>query len=186
MADIKATPVGLASYPSLAKPKENPWNDNAKYEITLLWDKGTDLSVLEEQIEKAIVKRWGDKRPRVIASPIKDGDEKYEQAENPKSYEQYRGKMFATFKRDGEEEPAPCFGAKGPDGTYQVLNPRDIEGGNECRVAFRAATYDVSGNRGANLYFHKVQKLGEGTPFVAAEPTAEEVFGDQITSDDLF
>jgi len=65
------------SFPSVFKATSFEGQD-PKFGLTMLFPKSTDLSKMEKAAEEAIEEKWGNKRPKKLAMPFKDGDDKIE------------------------------------------------------------------------------------------------------------
>ena len=177
---------------NLSEPKRNKQGGVTKYEITLGLDK-KDKST--KQIQKFIAdinkKQFGPgKGPK---SPLKDGDEFYEdmiakleykveegemteeELEDKKSfYECFKGMVYLNasslfhpyFKSKKYEEPTEELSEQPAtvDGQLEGLNPDDIWVGSIGRLQFNPFTYNRDGNKGVSLGFRKYQKLSKGAP----------------------
>lgn len=108
-ADI-STPLARSAFVSLARPRKND-KGQEKYEINLLWPKGTDLSVVEAAVLEAAKGEWGDKavqmfKDGLIKNPFLDGDGP--QAVNKKTGERYAGfagQRFIRCSANGDHKP---------------------------------------------------------------------------------
>lgn len=108
-ADV-STPLARAAFVKLARPRKNDKGQD-KYEINLLWLKGTDLSVLESAVLTAAKEEWGDKavemfKNGLIKNPFLDGDGP--QAINKKTgerYEGFAGHRFIRCSANAEHKP---------------------------------------------------------------------------------
>lgn len=170
------TPVGKASFPNLFKPRHNQMSGKDEFSIDILFDKKkTDLSKIKDLLNKVAKDKWGDKMPKFINQPIKDGD-----GVKPKSGEpydaNYHGHYFITLKNTRQPGVVDAQ-------TQPIINPADIYGGCFVRCSVKAFAYDRSGNKGVSLGLDHVQKVKDGEPFGAARTSAENVF-DVIDDDE--
>jgi hypothetical protein len=159
------SPIGRASFPSVFKADAFEEGQEPKFSVTLLFPKkGTNLTVLENAIKEAAKKKWGDKVPKNLRSPIRDGDEK--------DLDGYADCWFIRFAS-----------ATRPHVVDRQKNPIDPDGdrfyaGCMARVAFNAYAYDKAGNRGVAFGLESVQKVDDGEPFGARRTDPEEAFDD--------
>lgn len=65
-------PAGRLSYPRLFEKDPK----SGKYQVTIIWPEGTDLSELEAAIEAAADQQWPKKRPANLRIPLKDNETK--------------------------------------------------------------------------------------------------------------
>lgn len=162
----KISPIGRVSYPRVFRPEA--YNDqDPKYSIVLIWPKdGTDLSQLKEDISEAIRKKWGDKPPRGLKIPVRDGD--VEREGKP----EFEGCWFATFSAKADEgHAAPTV--VGPDKQPISEASQRFYPGCWARVMYSCYAYDTSGNRGVGLGLQHVQKCHDDEPFVAISSADE-------------
>ena len=167
------TPIGTLSFPALFTPEENPHNPSAppKYSTMIVFAPGTDLTAIEDLIEAAIVDKWGDKRPKNLRSPLRDGSEK-----------EHLGGAFV--------EGAKFLTAKSKfvpgivDANLQaVIDPSEIYPGVEARIQISAFAYSTNGNNGVSLSLSNVQKVRDGER-IGGSHGAESAF-DALKVDDL-
>lgn len=150
----KVTPIGRVSYPQVFTAKAYK-NNKPKFSLTLMFDKATDLSAMEADIQDAIKEQFGDDLPETLRSPIRDGDVKNRKGEHP----EYAGKRYITFKAN--EDRRPCV----VDGKKQPIKADDPEGfypGCYARVAYSCYAYDNQGNSGVAFGLSHIQKVRDG------------------------
>lgn len=155
MAKI-TTKVGTLSYPNLFTPNGFAGQD-PKFSTILIFDESEDLSKLEEAIEAALVKKFGEV-PSNYASPIKNGDDKKDKDGNPRP--EYAGRMYITVKNKADKPPY-IVGAD----VQPILNESEIYGGCKARVSINVSAYDFMGTKGVSLWLQGVQKTSDGEPF---------------------
>jgi len=151
------TPVGKASYTYLLKPKLNAKSGKMQYSTDILFDKKIDLSKLKAAIEETIKEKWGAKRPKVLHSPIKDGDGVKPKTGEPYG-DEYHGCFFITTKNTRKPGVVDAQ-------TQPILDESEIYGGCYIRASLKPFAYDVDGSKGITLYLINVQKVKDGEPF---------------------
>lgn len=165
------TPKFRVSFASLFQMKtfRNPNGSETEpqYELTMLFDKRTDLKTLKRCVEHATIDKWGadkNKWPRNLRSPFRDGDEK--------DYDGYENTIYvkATSKK-----PVGLVDER----RERILSEDKESGGfyNGCyaRAQVFACAYDVSGNKGIKFVVFNVQKIADGEEF-SGRQKAEDVF----------
>ena len=80
MADSKSvkTPRFRVSFPHVFEPQDVKKDDGStkkEFSIVALFPKGTDLSALKAEANRAAKEKWGDKIPKNLASPFRDQGE---------------------------------------------------------------------------------------------------------------
>jgi hypothetical protein len=69
------TPIARLSYPYLFKQSAGLNGSEGKYQCELIFPPGTDLSELKRAAHQAAKDKWGDKIPKNLRSPFRNGDE---------------------------------------------------------------------------------------------------------------
>jgi hypothetical protein len=167
------TPIGTLSFPALFEPEVNPHNPAAppKYSTMIIFQPGTDLAAVEEIIEQAIVDKWGEKRPKNLRNPLRDGSEK-----------EHLGGAFVEGSRflTAKSKFVPGI----VDASLQaVIDPSEIYPGVEARIQISAFGYSMNGNNGVGFALSNVQKVRDGER-IGTGGTAESAF-DVVNADDL-
>jgi hypothetical protein len=148
------TPKGRASFPHLFEAHAMKEDQEAKFTLTLLFPKNTDLKELKRAAKNAAIEKWGvdeKKWPKNMKWPFRDGDEK-------EDLEGYAGNIFvyaSSKKRPG------CV----DNGLNPIMTDEQFYAGCYARATLIAFAYDVSGNKGVSFSLQNVQKLGEGKSF---------------------
>ncbi len=163
------TPEFRVSFPHLFEPSTIP-GSKAKYSVTMLFPKNTDMKVFVLAMKEAKVAKWGNdksKWPVEMESPVVDGDSpKYAEREG------YAG-HWAIKASSGED-----FGAPGVVDRFNkpILRANDIYPGCYARAAIFANAYDTAGNCGVSFILDHVQKLREGKN-LGGRKSADQAFG---------
>ena len=174
------TPSGRVSYPSVFKPTVNKLDKDkpAKYEITLLFEKGEPLTALQSEYDRVLREKWGGKPPKNLRSPFKDGDEKDD--------ENYAGMTYVTFKSLKKPD------VRGPNLDSIDESSGELYPGCRARVSFSCYGYEGPGIRpGVAFGLQNVQKTGDDDPFGSPRTSGDDDFeavgavAAGITDDDL-
>lgn len=159
------TPKFRVSFPNLDQPKSFQ-GQAAKYSITMLFPKDTDLTEMKRAAFKAKVEKWGKdkaKWPKRLKSPFRDGD-----AEKPEM-KGYEGSIFVTASAKADNQPGMV------DIDRQEITGKDIYAGCYARAELIAFAYDTAGNMGISFSLQNIQKLGDGKKF-SGKKDAKDVF----------
>lgn len=146
------TPEGRVSFPAVFEPRAAVEGQIPKYSVVLLFPKTTDLSALKAACTAAVKAKWGDKPPKGLRSPFRDGDEK--------DLDGYEGTIY--INASAQDRPGLV------DNRVQPIGPDRKEAfyaGCYARVMVRAFAYDKNGNKGVSFALQNIQKLKDGEPF---------------------
>ena len=152
--DKVMTPKFRVSFPYVFRPaKPMKQGDQEKYSITMLFQKGEDLSVLKKAATEVLTEKFGadqSKWPKGMRNPFKDQGEK--------EYEGYEpGAIFiraSSFQRPGLVDQKK----------NDIIEDRDFYPGCYARATVRPFWYDKLGNKGISFGLQNVQKITDGDP----------------------
>lgn len=169
------SPIGRVSFPSVFELNEYKGKKN--YQVTLLFDKDTDLSAMKAAARAAIKEKWGDNPPKNIDNPFRDGNEKAD--ERP----EYKDKVSVRFKR-GEKFGAPqvVSASKRPitqsDGSFYA--------GCWARVSYSVFCWEEGKNGGVSFGLNNIQKVRDDEPFSASQSNPDDDFDalEEVLDDD--
>lgn len=167
------TPVARLSYPYLFRRAEAMGGGEGKYQCELIFEKGADLSELKAAANQAARDKWGDKVPKNIKSPFRDGDTDRTDKDG------YAGNTFIGAR--SKDKPGVVVGSyrKPPE------DESEIYGGCYVKASVTAFAYDQSGNKGVSFALNNVWKLREGEPF-GSYRSAEDEFSCAEVDEDVF
>lgn len=147
-------------------PDGNP--DNGKYMTNILIPKSEKKTVeaLRQAIETAkkaaVVSKWSGKEPKKLDLPLRDGDEKDEDA--------YAGHYYLNAK--SSTRPGIVDKKKVP-----VVDEEEIYSGVWCVVSVTFFGYDVSGNKGVACGLNNLMKFKDDE-HLGGRVSAESDFSD--------
>ena len=153
------------------QPKGDP-----KYSILLVFDRKTDLSEMEAEVERVATEKFGSKAVALLEkgklnSPIRDAeeyvDEELDDEDNfPFNLPGARMVRFSTKDKPGvvDEQADP------------IMEKSEFYDGCKARVSYRAFAYDREGNKGVSFALINVQKLEDGERLGGSDPSAEDDF----------
>jgi hypothetical protein len=156
------TPVGRLSFPSLFTPTSFSEEQEKKFECTLLFPKDSaDLSKMKALAADAVQEKFGDKVPRILRNPFRDGDEK--------DLDGYAGHWYVKFSS-----------AKRPRlydlALSEIIDPDEIYAGCYVRVSASVYAYSKAGNNGVAFGLLGVQKVKDGSAFGTVFKAEEDFF----------
>lgn len=173
------TPTFRASFVNVFEPSAFDDDDEAKYSITMLFDKEADLSKLKALAKEAAAKKWPQGVPKNLRSPFRDGAEKPD-------FDGYEGMIFVIAK--SKDKPGVVDQKVEP-----IVDQSEFYSGCFARATVTAYGYDYKGNKGVAFGLVNVQKVKDGEPFSSRSKPSDDFepleVGDSGTTgdvDDLF
>lgn len=142
------------SFPHVFKPHAAFEGQEAKFSLTMLFTKNTDLSQLKRAAQTAIIEKWGadkTKWPKNLRMPFRDGNEKQD-------LQGYENTIYVTTSSKMK-----------PGIVDNQLNKIEDEtvfyAGCYARATLIAFAYDKAGNKGVSFSLQNLQKLRDGESF---------------------
>jgi len=157
--DIKlkkcTTPKARISFPHVFRAHAIEEGAEAKYSVTLLFSKQTDLKDVKRAAINAVKEKYGDdyqkKLPKNFKWPWRDGDEK----EDLEGYAEHIFVYASSKKRPGLVD----------NQLQPILDEEQFYAGCYGRATLISFTYDKAGNKGVSFSLQNLQKLGDGKAF---------------------
>lgn len=164
MAALPKTPKGRVSYPNVHRPRAFEPGAVEQYEATLIFEPDADLAELREAIRACALEKWGDKLPKKLRSPIRDGDT--ERADDPA----YAGRKYVRL-----------WSKRRPGLVDQRVQTISEESGSFYAGCYAIASYttfayDKTGNKGIGLGLVNIQKVADGEPLASTAVNPEDDF----------
>lgn len=171
------TPKFQVSFPHVFKPHAMRKNQEAKFQITMLFDKDADLSAMKRAVHKARVEAWGpDKNewPK-HRSPFRNGDKKKGDLAG------YKGKIYVNARAKAASPP-------------QIIDRRKNEITEESGefyagcfahatlIAFKYGNPKEGIKDGIAFSLQNIQKLKDGPKFSGKKDAGDEF--DEIEEED--
>lgn len=156
------TPKFRVSFPNVFNPKSFD-GQPAKYSVTMLFDKGADLSAMKTAAKNAAIEKWGP---------------------DQKTWPAFKNPVF----RDGNEMGDPSYkdqivvrasakmrpGVVNADRSVIVEDDGLFYAGCYARASLIAFAYDNKGNKGVGFALQNLQKMGDGEPLSGRKSAADE------------
>jgi len=124
---------------------------------------------LKAAAKHAIADKFGDKIPKNIRNPLRDGDTETKGDGSPMS-DEYVGHWFFNVK--STKRP----GAVDADGS-DIIGNDEIVSGDFGRVSLNAYAYDVTGNKGVAFGVNNIMLTRKGKPLGGTRASAADDFG---------
>ncbi len=156
------TPVGRVSFPYVFE--KNDYNDPPKYELTLLFPPGTDLTELKNAARAAVKAKWGDKVPKGLRSPFRDAAEK----DGLDGYSPgWTFIAFRTTRRPGVVDA----------NVQPIIDAEEFYAGCWARVTCNPYAYQRKGNCGVAFGLNNIQKMKEDESFQGGSRAEDDFAG---------
>lgn len=145
--------VARLSYPYLFRPAK-PMNGEGegKYQCELIFEPDADLSALRAAANYVAKEKWGDKIPKGLKSPFRNGTEARE------GKPEYEGRIFIGAR--SKSQPDVLVGVD-----RRPAQDKDIYGGIYVLASLTAFAYDQAGNKGVAFALNGILKLRDGEAF---------------------
>lgn len=166
------TPTFRVSYPHLFEA--HAFKDaEAKFSLTMLFPKDTDLAPLKKAVHNAIIEKYGSDKadwPEELRMPFRNGDKKKDQ-------EGYEGHIFV--RATSKKKPGVIDQKK-----EKIEDEETLYAGCYARATLIAFCYENSGNIGVSFALQNVQKVKDGKPFSGRKAAEDEFDEVEMESDD--
>lgn len=170
------TPKFRVNWPHLFEPNEYilQTNNKIQYGITMLFEKGQDLSALKKAYTEAGTNLFGDqsKWPEFRYPTFKDQGDKEVSREDG-----------TTYTPNGYVKGAALLEAKSKDKpgvvnqkNQEIIDPNEVYSGCYARAVVTFKAYDFQGNKGITCYLQHIQKMADGES-LAGRTKPEDEFG---------
>ena len=160
-----------ASYFSALAPRKNELSGKDEYSTQILIPK-TDtetIAALKAAAKEALAAKFGDKIPKNVRNPLRDGDTETKQDGSPLGKE-YQGHFFCNVKSTSKPGAIDTHG-------NDLIGADDIVSGDYIRVSLNAYAYSQAGNNGVSFGLNNILLVRKGEPLGGAKPSAAADFG---------
>jgi hypothetical protein len=168
------TPECVISYPNLFVPTSMEEDSPKKYSCEMIFAAGTDLTKLRNAASQVAKDKWGDKIPKNLRSPFRDGDTDREDKPG------YAGCTFMSAR--SKSQPKVLEGKQ----LDVVMDPESIYSGCVCIVSVTAFAYDMAGNKGVSFFLNNVWKIRDADRIGGGGGSAESDFAGVEVDADAF
>ena len=161
------TPKFRVAFAKVFKPEAFEEGQDAVYSITMLFPKGTDLSELKKVAKDAKKDKWGNKPPKKLKTPFKDGD-----AEEFEDYDGFAG-MYVV-RATSKWRPG-IVNMK----LQNITDETEFYSGCWARATVQAFAYDRIG-KGVSFALQNLQKIEDDDKF-GGGASAQDDFDDEFS-----
>jgi hypothetical protein len=159
------------SYFSALSARKNELNGKDEFSTQILIPK-TDtatLAALKAAAKEALTAKFGEKIPKNVRNPLRDGDTETKPDGSPLGKE-YQGHFFCNVKSTSKPGAIDTHG-------NDLIGNDDIVSGDYIRVSLNAYAYSQAGNNGVSFGLNNILLVRKGEPLGGAKPTAAADFG---------
>lgn len=159
------------SYFSALQSRKNEMNGKDEYSTQILIPK-TDtatISALKAAAKEALTAKFGDKVPKNVRNPLRDGDTETKNDGSPLGKE-YAGHFFCNVKSTTKPGAIDTHG-------NDLIGSDDIVSGDYVRVSLNAYAYSQAGNNGVSFGLNNILLVRKGEPLGGSKPSAASDFG---------
>lgn len=149
------TPTFRASFVHVFEPRQNEQSGKLEYSIKMIFDKNSDLTELKDIIKEAVRNKWGDKPPKNLKLPLKDGN-----SGDTDKYPEDKDKYVANAK--SVAYPPGLIDAKTKQ---EILDPKEFYSGCYAKASIVAYAYD-NVSKGVAFGLQNLLKIKDGEPLI--------------------
>ena len=165
------TGVVRTSYFSALTPRKNEMNGKDEFSTQILIPKSdTDtLAAIKAAAKQALTAKFGDKIPKNVRNPLRDGDTETKADGSPLGKE-YQGHFYMNVKSTTKPGAIDTHG-------NDLIGSDDIVSGDYVRVSLNFYAYSTNGNNGVSGGLNNILLVRKGEPLGGAKPSAADDFG---------
>lgn len=159
------------SYFSALQSRKNEMNGKDEFSTQILIPK-TDtatLSAMKAAAKEALAAKFGDKVPKNVRNPLRDGDTETKTDGSPLGKE-YAGHFFCNVKSTSKPGAIDTHG-------NDLIGSDDIVSGDYIRASLNAYAYSQAGNNGVSFGLNNILLVKKGQPLGGSKPSAADDFG---------
>lgn len=168
MTNTVNTPKGQISFPKVFTPEVNDAG-NEIYSCSVLVGNDEDITNIKKIVKEAAVEKWGEKLPKPLGLPYKDGNEK-----DLEKYPNFEDKVVISAKTKFQPQIIN-------ESREEILDVNEFYAGCEGRMAVSAWCWEYKGKKGVSLNLIAIQKTGEGTK-IGGRAVAKDLFDEVETT----
>ena len=159
------------SYFSALSARKNEMNGKEEFSTQVLVPKSDTetVSALKKAAKEALTAKFGDKIPKTVRNPLRDGDTETKSDGSPLGPE-YAGHFYFNTKSLTKPGAVDAHG-------HDILGSQDIVSGDYGRVSLNAYAYDQAGNKGVSFGLNNIMLVAKGDSLGGSKPSAAADFG---------
>jgi len=164
----KTDTATLSAMKAAAKEAMNGKDEFSTQILIPKTDKDT-LTALKAAAKVALASKFGDKIPKNVRNPLRDGDTETKTDGSPLGRE-YAGHFFCNVKSTSKPGAIDTHG-------NDLIGNDDIVSGDYIRASLNAYAYSQAGNNGVSFGLNNILLVRKGEPLGGAKPSAAADFG---------
>ena len=131
------------AYVHLLEPRAAAEGAEAKYSVTLIIPKSDEATIasIKAAMKAAVSKKFGDKPPKGLRNPLRDGDEKDNDTGEYLKGEEFNGNLYISAS---SKKPVRALAGK----ARLPATEEHLQSGNYGAAELNFYGYDAAGNRG--------------------------------------
>ena len=147
------------AYIHLLEPRAAAEGAEAKYSVTLIIPKTdeTNIAAIKAAMKAAVSKKFGDKPPKGLRNPLRDGDEKDAESGEYMKGDEFRGNWYLSAS---SKKPVRALAGK----ARMPATDEHLQSGNYGAAELNFYGYDAAGNRGVAAGLNGVWITRKGEP----------------------
>jgi len=147
------------AYVHLIEPRAAAEGAEAKYSVTLIIPKTDEAGVaaIKAAMKAAVSKKFGDKPPKGLRNPLRDGDEKDAESGEYMKGDEFRGNWYLSAS---SKKPVRTLVGK----ARMPATDEHLQSGNYGAAELNFYGYDAAGNRGVAAGLNGVWITRKGEP----------------------
>lgn len=168
------TPHFRVSFPSIFQASAAPGSDKKHYSVVAIFDKkklqndpaSKELfAKMKQAMQDCAREKWGDKIPKNLTLPFRDGSEKETVGYGPET-------IFITFKTE-EKNGRPGLVDQQMN---RIINESDFYPGCYAHATVNPYAWEYMGKAGISFGLQNIQKTADGEPLGGGRAKAEDDF----------
>jgi hypothetical protein len=159
------------SYFSALSARKNEMNGKEEFSTQVLVPKSDTetINALKAAAKAALIAKFGDKIPKTVRNPLRDGDTETK-SDGGQLGAEYAGHYFFNTKSTNKPGAVDAHG-------HDIIGSQDIVSGDFGRVSLNAYAYDQAGNKGVAFGLNNILLVSKGDSLGGAKPSAAADFG---------
>ena len=147
------------AYVHLLEPRAAAEGAEAKYSVTLIIPKTDEagIAAIKAAMKAAVSKKFGDKPPKGLRNPLRDGDEKDGESGEYMKGDEFRGNWYLSAS---SKKPVRALAGK----ARMPATDEHLQSGNYGAAELNFYGYDAAGNRGVAAGLNGVWITRKGEP----------------------
>lgn len=167
------------SYLHAFQPYASETGQEPKYSVCVLIPKTAKKTLqlikeaIEEATEEGLSSKWGNKKPKNLHSPLRDGDDEKDLDTNP----EYEGMYF--LNASSKRKPGLINADRS-----EIFTEEELKSGDYGKLSLNFFPYSAAGNNGIGVGLNNIMKTRDGEALGGGRVNAEDDFADEFEDED--